>query len=41
MALPTNVGYGTVTGRFMLAYADGSDADVFPDGVGMSTSNLR
>tara|TARA_R110000782_G_scaffold24891_1_gene64631 strand:- start:4172 stop:5434 length:1263 start_codon:yes stop_codon:yes gene_type:complete len=33
MALPTNVGYGTVTGRFMLAYADGSDADVFPDGV--------
>jgi hypothetical protein len=33
MALPTNVGYGTVTGRFMLAYADGGDADVFPDGV--------
>ena len=33
MALPTNVGYGTVTGRFMLAYADGPDADVFPDGL--------
>jgi hypothetical protein len=33
MALPTNVGYGTVTGRFMLAYADGSDGDLFPDGV--------
>jgi hypothetical protein len=33
MALPTNVGYGTVTGRFMLAYADGADPDVFPDGI--------
>lgn len=33
MALPTNVGFGTVTGRFMLAYADGVDADEFPDGV--------
>jgi hypothetical protein len=33
MALPTNVGYGTVTGRFMLAYADSSDGDLFPDGI--------
>lgn len=33
MALPTNVGYGTVTGRFIIAYADGSDPDLFPDGV--------
>jgi hypothetical protein len=33
MALPTNVGFGTVTGRFMLAYADGIDADEFPDGI--------
>jgi hypothetical protein len=33
MALPTNVGFGTVTGRFMLAYADGVDADEFPDGI--------
>lgn len=33
MALPTNVGYGTVTGRFIIAYADSSDLDLFPDGV--------
>lgn len=33
MALPTNVSYGTVTGRFMLAYADSSDVDPQPDGV--------
>lgn len=31
--LPSNVSYGTVTGRFMLAYADGVDSDVYPDGV--------
>lgn len=31
--LPTNVGYGTVTGRFLIAYADGSDLDLYPDGV--------
>lgn len=33
MALPTNVGYGTVTGRFLIAQADGTDNDLFPDGV--------
>lgn len=33
MALPSNVGYGTVVGRFLLAYADGSDSDAYPDGV--------
>lgn len=33
MALPSNVGYGTVVGRFLLAYADGSDVDSAPDGV--------
>lgn len=33
MALPTNVNYGTVVGQFLLAYADGLDVDVFPDGV--------
>jgi hypothetical protein len=33
MALPSNVGYGTVVGRFLLAYADGSDGDSAPDGV--------
>lgn len=33
MALPTNVDYGTVVGQFLLAYGDGVDADVFPDGV--------
>jgi hypothetical protein len=32
MALPTNVSYGTVTGRFLLAYADSSDVDPQPDG---------
>lgn len=31
--LPTNVGYGTVTGRFLLAYADTADADIYPDGA--------
>jgi hypothetical protein len=31
--LPSNVGYGTVVGRFLLAHADGDDLDVFPDGV--------
>ena len=33
MALPSNVSYGTVTARFLLAYADGSDVDSYPDGV--------
>lgn len=33
MALPSNVDYGTVTGRFLLAYADSSDVDPQPDGV--------
>lgn len=33
MALPENVGYGTVVGRFIIAYADGVDVDLFPDGV--------
>lgn len=32
MALPTNVSYGTVTGRFLLAYADSNDSDPQPDG---------
>jgi hypothetical protein len=31
--LPSNVNYGTVNGRFLLAYADGSDLDPNPDGV--------
>lgn len=31
--LPTNLGYGTIVGRFLLAYADGSDEDLNPDGV--------
>lgn len=31
--LPTNVSYGIVTGRYLLAYADGVDADVYPDGL--------
>jgi hypothetical protein len=31
--LPSNVGYGTVTGRFLLAYSDSSDSDLYPDGA--------
>lgn len=31
--LPSNVSYGTVVGRFLLAYADGVDSDLYPDGV--------
>lgn len=31
--IPSNIGYGTITGRFLIAYADGADADVYPDGV--------
>lgn len=31
--LPSNVSYGTVVGRFLLAYADGVDVDSNPDGV--------
>jgi hypothetical protein len=31
--LPSNVSYGTVVGRFLLAYADGVDSDQYPDGV--------
>jgi hypothetical protein len=33
MALPSNVDYGTVTGRFLLAYADSDDEGLHPDGV--------
>lgn len=29
--LPSNVSYGIVKGRFLLAYGDGSDGDLFPD----------
>lgn len=31
--IPSNINYGTVSGRFLIAYDDGSDADQFPDGV--------
>lgn len=31
--IPSNVSYGTVVGRYLLAYADGVDADLFPDGL--------
>ena len=31
--LPSNISYGTVVGRFLLAYADGPDSDEYPDGV--------
>jgi hypothetical protein len=31
--IPSNVSYGTVTGRFLLAYADGEDSNLFPDGA--------
>lgn len=31
--LPSNLSYGTVTGRFLLAYADSVDGDLYPDGA--------
>ncbi len=31
--LPSNVSYGTVVGRFLIAKADGSDLDLYPDGA--------
>lgn len=31
--LPSNASYGIVKGRFLLAYADGIDADLYPDGA--------
>jgi hypothetical protein len=31
--LPSNLSYGTVVGRFLLAYADGIDQDSNPDGA--------
>lgn len=34
--LPSNISYGTVKGRFLIAYADGVDADLFPDGIACS-----
>lgn len=33
MVLPINVNYGTVVGQFLLAYADGDDENLRPDGV--------
>lgn len=35
-ALPTNIGYGTVVGRFLAVVADGPDADNAPDGVALA-----
>jgi hypothetical protein len=31
--LPSNVNYGTVVGRFLIAKSDGSDVDLYPDGA--------
>lgn len=31
--LPSNVNYGTVVGRFLIAKSDGSDIDLYPDGA--------
>jgi len=31
--IPSNLSYGTVTGRFLLAYADSNDAELNPDAV--------
>lgn len=36
--LPSNIGYGTIVGRFLVAYADGPDADLYPDGAPASGS---
>ncbi len=30
--LPSNVNYGTIVGRFLIAYQDRADADLYPDG---------
>jgi hypothetical protein len=38
MPLPSNVSYGTVHGRFILAYGDTDDAGLFPDAVPASGS---
>ena len=31
--LPSNVSYGTVVGRYLIAYQDGADADLYPVGI--------
>lgn len=36
MALPSNISYGTVTGQFLAAVADGPDDDKLPEGIPMS-----
>lgn len=41
MALPSNVSYGTVVGRFMRAVADGPDPDRDPDGIPLEGLTLR
>lgn len=41
MALPSNVSFGTVIGRFMRAVADGPDSDRNPDGIPMEGLTVR
>jgi len=38
--LPSNISYGTVVGRFLIAYQDSSDANLYPDGAPASGSIL-
>lgn len=41
MALPSNISFGTVTGRFMRAVADGLDPDRDPDGIPLAGLIIR
>lgn len=41
MALPSNVGFGKVTGAFLRATGDGSDADSDPDGVPLAGLTVK
>lgn len=41
MALPTNISFGTVTGRFIRAVVDGVDPDRDPDGIPISGMVIR
>lgn len=41
MALPSNVSYGHVTGKFLRAVADSSDTDLYPDGQPLAGLTIK
>ena len=41
MALPSNVSYGHVTGKFLRAIADSSDTDLYPDGQPLAGLTIK